>query len=320
MTAFPQDISATIPSDIRKALQELGTAIEPLATAAMYEPLQRTEPYEGVRVTRDLAYGPDERHRLDVFAPAPTDGHTMPATPRPVLVFVHGGGFVAGDKRHGDSAFYDNIALWAVGAGCIGINITYRLAPGHPWPAAQEDLAAAIGWIRAHAAHYAGDPTRIILMGHSAGAAHVALYLAHPRFHAGDGPGVIGAVLVSGLFDTRTAEMTPPLQAYFGHDSTRYAERSALPGLEQARVPMLLFCAEIEGPEFLQQSRLLHDALQAAGQPTPFYRLLGHTHMSEVHAINSGDTSLTDQLQAFIMSLAFPGSTIIPSSPLCGRS
>ena len=114
--------------------------------------------------------------------------------------------------------------------------------------------------------------------------------------------------------------MTPPLQAYFGHDSTRYAERSALPGLVQARVPMLLFCAEIESPEFLQQSRLLHDALQAAGQPTPFYRLLGHTHMSEVHAINSGDTSLTDQLQAFIMSLAFPGSTIIPSSPLSGRS
>ena len=244
----------------------------------------------------------------------------MPATPRPVLVFVHGGGFVAGDKRHGDSAFYDNIALWAVGAGCIGINITYRLAPDHPWPAAQEDLAAAIGWIRTHATHYGGDPTRIILMGHSAGAAHVALYLAHPRFHAGDGPGVIGAVLVSGLFDTRTAKMTPPLQAYFGHDSTRYAERSALPGLEQARVPMLLFCAEIEGPEFLQQSRLLHDALQAAGQPTPFYRLLGHTHMSEVHAINSGDTSLTDPLQAFIMSLAFPGSTIIPSSPLSGRS
>ena len=210
MITFPQDIPATIPAGIRKALQELGTAIEPLATAALYEPLQRTEPYEGVRVTRDLAYGPDERHRLDVFAPAPTDGHTMPATPRPVLVFVHGGGFVAGDKRHGDSAFYDNIALWAVGAGCIGINITYRLAPGHPWPAAQEDLAAAIGWIHTHAAHYGGDPTRIILMGHSAGAAHVALYLAHPRFHAGDGPGVIGAVLVSGLFDTRTAEMTPP--------------------------------------------------------------------------------------------------------------
>ena len=117
MTAFPQYIPATIPSDIRKALQELGTAIEPLATAALYEPLQRTEPYEGVRVTRDLAYGPDERHRLDVFAPAPTDGHTMPATPRPVLVFVHGGGFVAGVKRHGDCAFYDNIALLAFGAG-----------------------------------------------------------------------------------------------------------------------------------------------------------------------------------------------------------
>ena len=55
MTAFPQDIPATIPSDIRKALQELGTALEPLATAALYEPLQRTEPDEGVRVTRDLA-------------------------------------------------------------------------------------------------------------------------------------------------------------------------------------------------------------------------------------------------------------------------
>jgi len=83
MTTFPKDIPTTIPADIRKALQELGTAIEPLATAALYEPLQCTEPHEGVRVTRDLAYGPDKRHRLDVFAPAPTDEHAMPATPRP---------------------------------------------------------------------------------------------------------------------------------------------------------------------------------------------------------------------------------------------
>ncbi|MFX9688552.1 alpha/beta hydrolase, partial [Acinetobacter baumannii] len=80
-------------------------------------------------VERDVKYGPAERHLLDVFVPEKNPGA------RPVLIYVHGGGFVAGNKRPPNSPFYDNILLWAVNNGCVGVNTTYRLAPASPWPA-----------------------------------------------------------------------------------------------------------------------------------------------------------------------------------------
>ena len=80
-----------------------------------------------------------------------------------------GGAFMRGERRTGDSPFYDNIMLWAVRQGMVGVNMTYRLAPVHPWPAAQQDIQSALKWVRENIAASGGDPTRIILMGHSAG-------------------------------------------------------------------------------------------------------------------------------------------------------
>ena len=107
-----------MPPDIAKKLAELGRVIDPPATAKLYAPLQPTEPYFGVRIERDLKYGPAERNRLDIFMPQNvTSG-------RPVLIFVHGGAFIGGNKRRTpDSPFYDNIMLWAVKNGFIGVNI-----------------------------------------------------------------------------------------------------------------------------------------------------------------------------------------------------
>src|ERR1700742_282878 len=114
-----------MPPDIAKKLAELGHVIDPPATAQLYAPLQPKEPYFGARIERDLKYGPAERNLLDIFMPqAVTSG-------RPVLIFVHGGAFIGGNKRRApDSPFYDNIMLWAVKNGFIGVNITYRLP--HP--------------------------------------------------------------------------------------------------------------------------------------------------------------------------------------------
>ena len=73
--------------------------------------------------------------------------------------FVHGGAFTAGNKRGPNaSPFYDNIMLWAVKNGFVGVNTTYRLAPQSPWPAAAEDLAAAVKWVAENAASRGGDP------------------------------------------------------------------------------------------------------------------------------------------------------------------
>src|SRR5439155_14464428 len=88
--------------------------------------------------------------------------------------------------------------------------MTYRLAPRNPWPVAQEDLGKALVWVRAQIGARGGDPTRIVLTAHSAGAAHVAQYVSHPRFHVAPGGGIAGAVTVSGLYDTVTAEQNHP--------------------------------------------------------------------------------------------------------------
>lgn len=287
-------VPSQVPATIEVELLKIGRVVNPPATAKLYAPLQQHAPYAGVTVTRDVQYGPDARNRLDVFTPAAA------GAPRPVLLFVHGGAFVAGDKRTGTSPFYDNIALWAVRNGMVGVNTTYRLAPQNPWPAAQEDLAATIAWVRENIAARGGDPNRIYVMGHSAGAAHVAQYIGHPRFHVEPGGGIAGAILVSGLFDPSSATPGPALQAYFGNDAAVYPRRSALPGMAASRVPMLVAYAELDPSDFHEQAEQAQAALCGAGHCRPLLQLRGHSHMSEVYAINTQDTALTDAIRAFV--------------------
>jgi len=288
-------VASQVPPQIARQLRQIGPVVAPPPTAAIYAPMQQREPYAGVKVTRDLHYGPDARHLLDVFAPQSGGGA------RPVLVFVHGGGFIAGNKRTCDSPFYDNIMLWAVKNGMVGVNMTYRLAPQHPWQAAQQDIGAALSWVRQEIAARGGDPQRVILMGHSAGATHVAQYVARPEFHAGTRGGIAGAVMISGVFDTTTAEASPPLQAYFGKDVSLYPQRSALPGMLKSGLPMMLAYADLDPQDFQQQAEQAHTALCRAGNCPPLLKLTDHSHMSEVYSINTSDTSFTDALRAFVM-------------------
>ena len=128
---------------------------------------------------------------------------TAAASPRPVLIFVHGGAFVGGNKRTTPtSPFYDNIMLWAAKNGFIGVNVTYRLAPQAPWPARRPGSRhrGAMG-PSDKIGERGGDPARIYLMGHSAGAVHVSSYVSHPEFHKVKGGGLAGAIMVSGIYD-----------------------------------------------------------------------------------------------------------------------
>jgi len=160
----------------------------------LYAALQPKEPYAWLKVARDLGYGPAERNVLDVFA-APDAGRG-----KPVVVFVHGGGFVRGAKRAEGTPFYDNVALWAAGYGLVGVTINYRLAPDSTWPSGIEDLGAVVAWLKTNIAQYGGDPNKVVLWGHSAGAAHVADYLASQASRGTVG-GIAGAVLTSGFYD-----------------------------------------------------------------------------------------------------------------------
>src|SRR5262245_15786995 len=112
--------------DLAWKLLELGRVIDPPKTAALYAPMQAKEPYAGVKVERDVKYGPAERHLLDVFVP-----ETSTAS-RPVLIYVHGGGFVAGNKRNPGEAFYDNIMLRAVKSGFVASTRPIASRPPRP--------------------------------------------------------------------------------------------------------------------------------------------------------------------------------------------
>jgi triacylglycerol lipase len=284
-----------MPEDIAWKLQELGQVIDPLNNGLLYEPLQQKEPYPGVRIERDLKYGPADRNLLDIFMPESA------SSARPVLIFVHGGGFVAGNKRTGSSPFYDNIMLWALKNGFIGVNITYRLAPESPWPAAAEDVAAAVRWVAENIASHGGEPGRIYLMGHSAGAVHVATYVSHPEFHGPRGSGLAGAIIVSGLYDMTGGPASDSTKAYYGTDTATYRERSSFDGLLKTKIPLMIAAAELDPTAFTAQLGLLNESLCKTEHGCVRSVLLPqHSHMSEVYSINTNDTRLTDQILEFV--------------------
>jgi acetyl esterase/lipase len=284
-----------MPEEIAWKLLEIGRVVGGPETDAIYAPLQEKEPYPGVKIERDVKYGPADRNLLDVFMP------DAGSSPRPVLIFVHGGAFVGGNKRKPGSPFYDNIMLWAVKNGFVGVNMTYRLAPQAMWPSGAEDVASAVQWVADKIGERGGDPARIHLMGHSAGAVHVASYVSHPEFYKKKGGGLAGAILVSGLYDLTAMQLGNPERAYFGADPSRYAEESSLQGLQTTKIPLMIASAELDPPGFVRQFDLLKEATcKGASGCARAVMLPQHSHLSEVYSINTADTRLTDQILDFV--------------------
>src|SRR5581483_2640477 len=287
----PDASKSGMPPAIAAALREIGPKIDPPRTAALYAPLQPTEPYSGATVTRDIHYGPDERQVLDLFtAGTPVGAH-------PIVVFIPGGGFTRGAKHTPGSQFYDTVGLWAVRHGLVSITINYRLAPEFQWPAGIEDLTLLAGWLEAHAAKYGGDPEKLFLWGHSAGAAHVADYLAH-AVNTGTDPGIAGAILTSGFYDL--GDKVSVWKDYYGSDVSQYAARSSLPGLLKTSIPLLVTYAELDPESFQSETRALIEARAQEGRPVRVVRLPGHSHISETYAVGTGDESLSKPVLDFI--------------------
>jgi triacylglycerol lipase len=280
-----------MPPEVATELRAIGARIETQKTGDLYAALQPKEPYAWLTVARDLQYGPHERNVLDVFT-SPDVG-----AGKPVVVFVHGGGFARGAKRAEGLPFYDNIGLWAVGQDLVGVTLNYRLAPQSTWPSGIEDLTAAVAWLRANIARYGGDPSKIVLWGHSAGAAHVADYVANAAKRNADA-GLAGAALTSGFYDLG-AEVSV-WKVYYGDDVATYAERSSLPGLVATSVPLFVNDAELDPEMFQQQADTLVAARAAAGKPIERLTLAGHSHISETYAVGTGDRSLSNPVLEFV--------------------
>lgn len=280
------------PAAVADELREIGPRIEITKTAQIYSSLLPDDLYAETSATRNLPYGADEKEKLDIFTSA---GTSSPA--KPVLVFVHGGGFVGGDKHSDGSPLYDNVMAWAARHDMIGVNINYRLAPAHRWPSGGEDVGLAVDWIRHNIGRFGGDPGRIFVWGHSVGATHVADYVAHEGLK---GAGVQGAILTSG----QIYDMTGPnvSKAYYGEDQTRYPAMATIAGLMKSKTPLLITSAELDPPAFKAQTAALASALEEAGRRPQIIELPGHSHISEIYAIGTSDHGLSGQVESFVKS------------------
>ncbi len=159
--------------------------------------------------TRALAYGPDPRHRLDVYTPP----RGQPAL-APVVMFFYGGGWAEGDRH-----LYRFLGAAMARRGFVTVIPDYRVYPQVRFPAFLEDAARAVHWVRAEAGAFGGDPARLVLMGHSAGA-HLAAMLALDRQWLGayglvPGRDLRGMVGLAGPYDFLPLR-TAVLQAIFG--------------------------------------------------------------------------------------------------------
>lgn len=281
---------------LNREIADLGNAIDPQIIAkcmAIYGRYLPDPAGAECRVDRDLAYGPHPRHRLDVFGGGRSAG-------RPVLVYVHGGGFVGGDKVLPGTPFYDNIGIWAARQGFVGVTMTYRLAPDAPWPAGAEDVAAALAWLRENIADYGGSPEAIVIAGQSAGATHVASYLGMAELHDTSRP-VVGAIMFSGIYDVASLTRGPLELSYFGQDESTAERQSALAALVASEVPMLLTVAELDPPVFQQQAAILVEKWFAARRSMPRLLFLPHAnHMTAALSIGGADRLLAPQILAFV--------------------
>jgi acetyl esterase/lipase len=311
MSADISDTRQNIYARLRQSsarLGEIGNAITPetiASTAALVAPLHArmasTGANAGVKVTRDFRYGPSDRHRLDVFE---TEGTKL--TPAPVLVFVHGGGFVMGDKTSPNTPFYDNVGYWAVKNGLIGVNITYRLAPQHPWPAGSDDVALAVKWVRENIAAHGGDPSRVYVMGQSAGGVHVAGYVAREFGNTGgstpaQGWRIAGALLISGMYDTDTMIRDERFRAYFGNDDAKIDGISFVGALAGANIPLFVVVSEFDPPAFVSEFVVLLETHVRRQVSLPrFVQLMGQNHFTTTWRMNTDEDAMGPEVLQFI--------------------
>lgn len=292
--------------ELRRKIEAFGTELTPAlleGTRGLFTELHEAVEPGPATVHSDEQYGPDERHRLDVFEPQDQPG----GRGRAVLLFVHGGGFVMGDKATPGSPFFGNIGQWAARCGWVGAAMTYRLAPAHTWPSGAEDVGLAVQWLTENVRRFGGDPGKIFVMGTSAGAVHVAGYIVSSRFHGAAGRALAGGMLISGIYDLPSAERNEFQQAYFGVDDTLYAERSTLAGLMETDLPLLASVSEFDGIGFQRQAALyVATAAKTQNRYPRMLYLIGQNHLSSTLQIGLPTDTLGPQVLQFVTGVVGP--------------
>jgi arylformamidase len=203
----------------------------------------------------DVAYGPGPRHRLDIF-PAPPG-----ASPAPIAMFIHGGYWMSGDKSN-----FSLIANGLHGLGAAVVVISYPLCPAASFADVVAAPRDAVRWIIAHASEFAGDPDRLWLFGHSAGAHLVAMCCCGGgRDASALPPGTVkGAVMTSGMYDLEPIQLSYlNSDLHLGpNDVARFSPVRLEPG---AAGPLIVAVGAMETAEFIRQAEEFADTLAAKG-------------------------------------------------------
>lgn len=169
------------------------TACAFLAACSPLSVLNVLTPASTVHQEKGLSFGPDPRHKLDVYSPAPAKGTS------PVIVFFYGGSWNSGSRD--DYRFVGNTLARQ---GYVTIVADYRLYPEVRYPQFLEDSALAVAWAARHAAEYGGDPEKLFVMGHSAGGYNAAMIALDKRWLSAVGmtpSALLGWIGLAGPYD-----------------------------------------------------------------------------------------------------------------------
>jgi arylformamidase len=259
-------------------------------------------------VTRDVPYATaHERQVLDVYAPS--DAKNLP-----VVFWIHGGGWQAGNKSMvalKPKAFMD--------AGFVFVSINHRLLPTVDMGAITRDVASALGWVHKNIATYGGDPNRLLVMGHSSGGQLAALMCTDDRYAKAEGYSLTmikGCVPVDAdtfdipaiieMAETRARVHHLPLPTYghrqkFGDDPAKHRDFSAVTHVARNKgIPPFLILHIDGNPDTGAQARRLAAVLQAAGISAKVVAGRETTHASINDNIGAPNDPVTKELFAFV--------------------
>ncbi len=227
----------------------------------------------------DIPFGESPKQRLDVYLPA------KPVKNAPVLLFLHGGGFMEGDRAN-----YGYVAKPYVEKGIITVVSGYRLAKrGVPYPAQSDDTKAAIVWIHKNIAKFGGDPNTIFLSGHSVGAtlsADVSFDRSWMKAAGVPHDAIKGIAAISGDYD-----LSPGENADYAPTAELEARASPLRHIVDP-APLAVVAAGTNEGKMRASSEEMEQRLSAKGVRTRLLVLEGADHKDTVLALGDPGSSL----------------------------
>ena len=260
-------------------------------------------------VKRDIPYAdpPQERQVLDVYSP-------KGAKDKPVVFWIHGGGWQTGDKKEVQlkpQAFTDR--------GFVFVSTNYRLLPTVDMGTIIRDVAKAVRWTHDHIAEFGGDPKRIFVMGHSAGAQLAALICTDDRYLKAEGLSLAiikGCVPVDGdTYDVpamiATAEARwkahglPPAKfghrEKFGNDPEKHRDFSAVIHVVRGKgIPPFLLLHVAGHPDVTAQAQRMGNVLKDAGVPVRVFGARETTHGKINADLGKPDDAATKAVYEFL--------------------